>query len=107
MTEQSELTAAVVSRVKELRKTRGLSQFDLMHQARLPPHLGANFESGRRIDMSIDELFALASALGVTPTELLGLDPRGDAVYEVGRAVLAAVGACTRATHGKVSHGPE
>lgn len=69
-------TAVIAGRVRELRRRRGWTAADL--GARLTEHgvrwnrsVVANFESGRRPAVSVQELLALALVLDVAPVNLL------------------------------------
>lgn len=79
-------TAVIAGRVRELRRRRGWTAADL--GARLTEHgvpwnrsIVANFESGRRPDVSVRELLALAVVLDIAPVNLLV--PLGSEPYQV------------------------
>ena len=73
---QSPLVAAVAQRVRELRRQQGISASQLAELCKetaptLTRSMIAKIESGVRLSITIDELVALASALGVSAEYLL------------------------------------
>jgi transcriptional regulator with XRE-family HTH domain len=81
-------TRAVARRVREVRVKRGLSGGKLADRMtalgiRWDRSIVANLESGRRGQLSVDELLALAAALNVAPVHLLVAPEDYDAPYEV------------------------
>lgn len=62
------------SRLRETRSARGLSQEDMANAAGLDRSYVGGVERGQR-NVSLDNIYKLASALGVDPSELF----RGDA----------------------------
>lgn len=67
---------AVMERVKRLRKQRQLTQADFAELVRaegvrMPWHVVANLETGRRAGVLVDELCAFAVVLDVPVAELL------------------------------------
>ena len=59
------------ARIRKLRKVRKMSQADLARKARLTRVYVTRLEAGRQ-DPSLSTINALAKALGVPVTELLG-----------------------------------
>lgn len=78
--------ASIAQRVKELRGRRGWTAAQLgkelaRHGLRWDRFAVANLESGKRQNVTVNELFALARALDVAPTNLLV--PLDDRPYQV------------------------
>lgn len=77
MTQKTQSPHRVIAeRIKELRKARGWSAqtlADAMTKAGVPwdRSVVANFESGRRASVSLEEVFALAYVLDVAPVNLM------------------------------------
>lgn len=102
----------VVSRLKELRRRRGLTAqqlADRMADAGIPWEYGvvAKLETGRRKSLSIPEWLALAFVLDVPPLTLLL--PTEDAAYQVTprtAAQSAAVGAWMTGAHPLLTQEP-
>lgn len=67
------MEASFTERLRNARKSRGLSQADLAQRAGLEPSAVSHFEAGRR-QPSFHNLRKLADALGVTTDYLLGRD---------------------------------
>jgi transcriptional regulator with XRE-family HTH domain len=61
----------LATRLREVREARGWSQKDLSQQTDLSPDNISHFECGRRVPAPAN-LFALAAALLVSPSYLLG-----------------------------------
>jgi transcriptional regulator with XRE-family HTH domain len=57
-------------RVRELRKTKQLSQMELAHQCGLDRTYVGSVERGER-NISLDNIWLLADTLGVSPSELI------------------------------------
>jgi DNA-binding Xre family transcriptional regulator len=88
-------TANVRHRVRELRARRRLSARELAelvqaHGVDMDRDVIANFESGRRQSLSVDELVVLALVLDVSPVDLLLRDDSG---LQVGKWTVAPVAA--------------
>ena len=60
----------VAANVRELRRARKLDQGELAKRAALSTQTVSNLEAERLRDVKASPLFALARALGVSPTEL-------------------------------------
>jgi transcriptional regulator with XRE-family HTH domain len=80
-TAQHPVTAKVAASVRHLRMEQGISAQKLADRTAelgmpVPRNTIANLENGRRDHVAVDELVALADALGVPPADLLS----GDAV---------------------------
>ena len=76
------------AKVKALREKRGLTQEEAARRAGLPGRARWNdIESGRKANVTIQTLDAIAEALGVQPAELLGMRTprRGDAQTRTGK----------------------
>jgi transcriptional regulator with XRE-family HTH domain len=73
----SEISDHVAGKIREARKERGWNADELAARAGLTGNVIENIESGRRRDgkrtrdITVDELFAVAEALGVGPLKLL------------------------------------
>lgn len=85
-------TRIVAERIKWLRSRRGWSGADLATELQdlginWSQSIVANLESGRRPYVTVDELFALARALGVSPMALVGMDDP-EAAIATSRAML-------------------
>ncbi len=72
-------------RLKELRKTRGLTLDDLADMAGISKSYLSELENGRK-DINGRRLKALAKALGVRPSDILG-DSAGPEADELARIV--------------------
>ena len=64
-------------KLKELRKAKGLTQAQLAKRAGFSNGAIGNYESGKRVKISLVDVCRLADALGVEPEEL-GLQRRFD-----------------------------
>lgn len=78
--------ATIAQRVKELRGRRGWTAAQLgkaleKHDIRWDRFTVANLENGKRQNVTVQELFALALVLDVSPTNLIV--PLDDRMYEV------------------------
>ena len=69
--------------IRQLRRERGLSQEGLAFAAQLSPHFISDVERAK-YGMSVRTLFAVAAALGTSPSELLH---RAEALLEEGGGV--------------------
>ena len=67
------MEASFTERLRNARKSRGLSQAELAQRAGLEPSAVSHFEAGRR-QPSFHNLRKLADSLGVTTDYLLGRD---------------------------------
>jgi transcriptional regulator with XRE-family HTH domain len=63
--------------VRRIRTEAGLSQEELADRAELHRTYISSIERGQR-NVSIENIFAIAAALGVSPTELVKLAPVED-----------------------------
>jgi transcriptional regulator with XRE-family HTH domain len=73
---QSEATRAIAARMAELRKARRWSAVSLAEEMTLAGvswdrYVVSNLERGRRANVTVDELLALAQVFGVPPETLL------------------------------------
>ena len=59
--------------LKNIRRSKGLSQEELAQQAGISASFLGHIERGTRV-LSVETLMALCNALGVTPNELLGME---------------------------------
>jgi transcriptional regulator with XRE-family HTH domain len=80
VTDSNERSQVAIGRMRRFRQARGLSAqklADLIAAQGLPitRSIIANMEGGTRAVMSVDELFAVADALGSTPEGILGRAP--------------------------------
>ena len=62
-------------RVRSIRQSQGLSQEDLADKAQLHRTYISSVERGQR-NVGLDNIHAIARALGVTASDLFGEDPR-------------------------------
>ena len=83
---RSPLLTQIGAQIRELRRTRGVTQRALAEQAELSPRFLAQVEAGEG-NISVKRLAAIASALGVRPAELL--EPRTPAPE---RPIIALLG---------------
>jgi len=65
------LSKAIAQRIRSLREAAGLSQQELAVRGDLSMSLVAKLEQGKKADPRASTVLGLASALGVTPGELL------------------------------------
>lgn len=98
----SDLTAAIADRVKELRRARRMSHQQLASQMAARGvtswnrSTGSKLETGRREAVTADELVALATALEVPVTTLLGDEPQRETAKQRLRRVRLELGAIER-----------
>jgi transcriptional regulator with XRE-family HTH domain len=74
MTEPISVPQTFGARLRALRRERQVSQEALEHRAELPAGIIARIEAGSPGMVTDEEVLAIASALGVTATALLGLE---------------------------------
>lgn len=78
------LSDEIMAQVVELRKLRGFSATKLANRCEgITPAVLMNLESGRRRELTVDELVALAKSLHVDPVDLLNKRFTSDKVTEI------------------------
>lgn len=78
--ERSEATSLIARRIRRAREARGWSAARMAHEMTLKGVRWDRFnvthlEIGRRQNVTVDELLALACVLGVSPMEIIKEDP--------------------------------
>lgn len=89
--EQNILPQKVGAKVRELRKRKGWSLDRLGAESGIPQSTLSKFETDN-LSMPVDRLFALASALDVSVTELFDPDTKGQKQFAQGRRSITRAG---------------
>lgn len=77
MTDSSDPKTILAKNLKVLRQSAGLSQEELADRAGLHRTYVSSVERGQR-NVTLENIFALARALGTTPSKLVQLTDRGE-----------------------------